>query len=97
MDTGELPEHLKGLKNHNDACWISKPDDSEYAEIAFTLLKCLDGNKEAITKVSQYLQKQHSIAKSNYETCTKLKTDINVWLSWATHWTIHKNVDRGII
>lgn len=96
MEKEKLPEHLKSLKTCVDDYYIGKPDESAYAEVAFALLKCAEGDKGAISEVRSYIQRQHLKAKNDYERDIQLKNNVNSWLSWATIWTTHKTIDGAL-
>ena len=92
MADEKTPEHLQGLVDVVAGIYSSAPDDAEYAEMAFALLKAAEGDKDAVDKIAVYIQKQHQLLKNKYEAVVSVKAKINSWLMWAEHWTVAKKL-----
>lgn len=90
MEKKDCPEHLHGLHEIIEKYrWSSNaPDEKEYAEIAFALLKVADGDKAALNKVTEYIQSQHKRQEAMQRNFSGLLRDADSFLSWAAVWTI---------
>ena len=90
METKDLPEHLRALGEIRDGVYIRKPDDADYADVAFALIKCGDGDKEALNEVVTYVKRQHERLKDASGEAVQLKSKIGSWMMWAENWTTRK-------
>jgi hypothetical protein len=89
----ETPEHIKPLEEIIDS-WESDARDidlEDYAKIAFDISKASEGSKEAVARISKYVQDQHRALKSANETIDKIKSKVASWIVWASHWTVAKS------
>lgn len=90
MDGKETPKHLEGLKKILDQQYLRRPDNEEYAEIAFTLFNA-EGKQEEMKEVADYIQQTHRKIKDQHEAHSKMIGDIKQWMYWAENWTVHKD------
>ena len=86
----EVPEHLHGLRETIRKSSVTDNDDAAYADIAFKLLKAVDGDKGALNEVAVYIQRQHRDLEVVRENYAGLLRGVSSWLYWAKNWTIKK-------
>ncbi len=90
MENKEIPNHLEGLATIINIIYYNKPDAEEYADIAFSLAKIGQGDKDALAKVTSFIQNKYEREKKVHSQVIEMKSDLSSWLSWATHWLVRK-------
>ncbi len=90
MAEQKIPEHLEGLNSIKDRIYPTEPDAEEYAEVAFSLAKIEQGDKEALARVTRYIQNRYTREKLAHEKFVELKRSIASWIAWAENWTAKK-------
>lgn len=85
-----VPEHLDALRDEMLKVTVYFPDDKQYAEIAFALLKVGKGDAAALEEVVNYIQNQHRDLKRATEKIETLTRFVVSWMYWAKNWTMRK-------
>lgn len=87
----ETPEHLQGLADIlNKNSYPTEVADDEYAKAAFDLILVAEGDKEALKRVSKFIQQQHSSRKSVAHAFNLFRDNVHTWIGWAANWTQRK-------
>ena len=94
MDQPKVPEHLKELDNLRCNIYPSEIDAEKYANTAFDLMKVSEGDKEALKRVTEFIQSMYRDNKSNVRSLTNLKDKIGSYVYWGTHWTVRSEVNQ---
>lgn len=85
------PEHLQGLIDVlNKNQYPTEVLDEDYAKAAFDLILVAEGDKDALKRVSAFIQAQHSSRKCVAQRFNDFRDNVHTWIGWATNWTQRK-------
>ena len=85
------PEHLRGITDIlNKNQYPAEVEDDEYAKAAFDLILVAEGDKEALKRVSEFIQTQHRLRKDVARSYNSFRDSVHTWIGWATNWTQRK-------
>ena len=85
------PEHLQGIIDIlNKNQYPTQVADDEYAKAVFDLILVAEGDKEALKRVSKFIQTQHSRRKDVAQAYNSFRDNVHTWIGWATNWTQRK-------
>lgn len=85
------PEHLQGLIDVlNKNQYPMEVLDDDYAKAAFDLILVAEGDKDALKRVSAFIQAQHYSRKCEAQRFNYFSDNVHTWIGWATNWTQRK-------